>query len=122
MADKPANAAAALSANQEMNPTVLRPPASVTSVANQTSTFHAALLPVMSFHCTTPVSTISEMTTSATVVGSMNEPPKIHNASARITSPPMINSLRDRPPILPNSCPAHAGTSVPALISGGYSL
>src|SRR5512139_2337434 len=119
MADMPVNALDALSANQEMNPTVLSPPASVTSVANHTSTFHAALLPIMSFHCTTPVSTINEMTTSATVVGSMNAPPKIHNASARSTSAPMIISLRDRRPILPSSCAAQAGTSVPDLISGG---
>ena len=122
MGDMPVIAPAALCANHVMKPTVLKPPASVTSVANQTSTFHAALLLMMSSHCTTPVSTINEMTTSATSVASMNEPPKIHKASARITSTPMITSLRDRPPILLNSCAAHAGTSVPDLISGGNSL
>src|SRR5512139_1419421 len=122
MADMPVNAPAALWANQVMKPTVFKPPASVTSVANQTSTFHAALLLTMSSHFTTPVITINEMTTSATSVASMDDPAKIHRANARTTSTPMMISLRDKGPSLFNSCAAHVGTSVLALISGGYSL
>ena len=63
--------AATASANHLTKPTRLRPSASATSVANQASVFHAAEFLTMSSQVTTPVSSISEITTSATVVALM---------------------------------------------------
>ena len=116
----PVSASAAVSANQPMKPTVFSPPASVTSVANHTSTFQAALLPMMSFHCDDPGEhhqRDDDQRHHRRIDEVAAEDPQ--GAAPGSPAPPMISSLRDTRPILPSSSAAHAGTSVPDLISGG---
>ena len=60
-----------------------RPPASVTSVANQTSTFHACACPITSSQDTTLKPTISSTTSIAVIAGSMCSMAPIQSASAR---------------------------------------
>ncbi len=69
--EKPPICAPMVSANHLTKPTLLRPSASATNVANHASVFHAAEFLTMSSQLTTPNTSISEMTTSAAVVALM---------------------------------------------------
>ena len=116
---KPTMLEATPSANHFTKPTLLRPPASATRVANQASVFHAALLAMTSSQLMTPVTSIRQITTSATVVALMKSPPKIHSASASSTSAASVSSRRVMPPIFCSSAAAQRGTSSPLFTPGG---
>jgi hypothetical protein len=85
-------------ANQPTKPTLLSPSASVTSVANQTSTFQAGLLEMTSSKRTTPVSTMAQMTSRATLVGSRSALPKIQSPSAASSRAPTGRKPRNQSP------------------------
>src|SRR6187549_1168937 len=107
-------------ANQGMKPTSVNPFASASSVENQTSTFHPAALPRMSFHVTTPVSSISEITMRDTVTAATKADPKIQPANATVARIAIVISRRDTGPIRPSSVAAHPATREPLVIDGGY--
>ena len=63
--------------------------------------------------------TMSAIALSATVVASMNLPPKIQSASAPTARSPITIWFREMRPIVPSSRPAQAGTSALSFTSGG---
>ena len=96
---KPDIEAAAILANQDRNPTLARPSAIATRVANQTSTFHAVLWLMTSSQVITRVRIIRHSPMRATVVASNCFPPNIQSSSARMASPPIVSSLRVTAPM-----------------------
>ena len=73
----------------------------------------------MSFHVTTRVTSMSEITTSAAPVASIHDPPAIHRASAITTSNASVTSRAETGPIRASSAVAHAGTASPDVTCGG---
>ena len=117
--EKPDIEAAAALANHVRKPTRASPSAMATSVANQTSTFHAVLWPMTSSQVMTRVTIIRHRPISATVVASNCLPPKIHSSSARTASPPIVSSLVEMAPMRTSSSRAHFGASALSLTLGG---
>src|SRR5215471_11870462 len=118
----PLIAPAAPPANHLRKPTLFKPSAIVTSVANQTSTFQACLCASTSSHPTMRAITINESTNSATVVALISSPPKIQRPSASKASTAIDTSLKVMRPIFLSSSAAQVVTSGLLLISGGYIL
>ena len=113
MGGRPASRAAAPCPSQATTPDAVQPvgerrPASRTRRARS----RPAALPSTSSHETMPVSSISEMATIATSVGSITAPPKIHSARAK-----QRQRRHDRSrcvvtrPMPPARCAAQRGTS-----------
>jgi hypothetical protein len=106
-------------ASQSTNFVSPRPPASVISVANQISTFHASVLPMMSSQVTTCVTTIASTTITAAMAGSTTEPPAIHTPRAQTTSTRRVISRREIGPIACSCSLAHRGASGASVMPGG---
>nr|VXZ85087.1 Uncharacterised protein [Klebsiella pneumoniae] len=105
--------------SQAIKPVEERPSASATVVANQTKVFHAALLLVISLRESTPVHSISTITSRAASAGSIQSAAKIHIISAKQTNTSSRISLRDSLPSFSSSRAAHSGTSLLTFTSGG---
>ena len=116
---RPTKDGASRRASQSTNFVSASPLASVTSVANHTSTLNAVEWPTICSHETTPSPTISTTTIMAVTTGSMWCAAPTHMPRAPRISASSTHSLRLIGPIAVSWSAAQRGAAGASLISGG---